>query len=184
MEQKGLMFGLSAHQAALLEASSSGARQDAFALQHNIPPTPTELVLDLNNSETYEGRLKQKALDDNARTVGAVGVRVTAAHGMSGVGKTCVVTAVGNDSDAQSYYTGGVCFLSFGQDATDRDVMSRVSDKMEESGGPLLADKIQNVNNLSSAIERVEDGSVAASACSYVTTCGDAKVETLGTCTQ
>ena len=154
MKQEGLMCGLSAHQAVLLQASSSGVRQDVFVAIYNIPPTPAELVLDLNNSETYEGQLKQKVLSGNSKTVGAVGARVTAAQGMSGVGKTCAVTAVGNDGDVQKYYSGGVYFLSFGQDATDGDVMSTLANKVEESGGHQVADKIQNENRLSSAIEK------------------------------
>ena len=72
---------------------------------------------------------------------------------MSGVGKTCAVTAVGNDSDVQKYYSGGVYFLSFGKDATDGDVISRVADKVEESGGCMLADKIRNGKDMNSAVE-------------------------------
>ena len=79
---------------------------------------------------------------------------MTAAQGMSGVGKTCAITAVGNDSDVKECYFGGVYFLSFGQGATDGDVISKVANKVEESGGHLLAEKIRNENNLSSAIEK------------------------------
>ena len=154
LEQKGLMCGLSAHQAVLLEVASYGMREDTFVAQYNVPSTPTELVLDLNNSETFEGQLKQKVLRLNARTVGAVGARVTAAEGMSGVGKTCAVTAVGNDSDVQKHYSGGVYFLSFGKNVRDGDVVNEVADKVEESGGRRLADKLRNENNLSSAIKK------------------------------
>ena len=114
MKQEGLMCSLSAHQATLFQASSFSAREDTFVAKYNVPPTPVELVLDLNNSKTYEGQLKQRVLGASERTMGTVGARVIAAHGMSGVGKTCAVTAVGNNSDVQKYYDGGVYFLSFG----------------------------------------------------------------------
>ena len=154
LEVRGVLIdGFAAHQAAPLQ-SSCGVKEDSFVAQYNVPPIPESLVLDLNDSATYEGQLKQKVLNNSARTVGAVGARVTAAQGMSGVGKTCAVTAVGNDSDVQRCYSGGVYFLSFGQNATDGDVVSKVADKVEESGGRLLADKIRNENILGSAIEK------------------------------
>ena len=154
IKQEGLICGLSAYQATLLQASSPSGREDAFVAKDSVPLTPTELVLNLRDSATYEGQLKEKVLSRSAGTVGAVGVRVTAAQCMSGVGKTCAVMAVGNDSDVQNYYGGGVHFLSLGQDATDRDFMSKVADKVEESGGHLLANRIRNENNLSTAIEK------------------------------
>ena len=71
---------------------------------------------------------------------------------MSGVGKTCAVTAVGNDSDVQSCHSGGVCFLSFGQDAFAGDVISKVANKAQESGGAVLSEEIRNKNDVTSAI--------------------------------
>ena len=144
LELRGLVIDGFAHQHA-----SSNTGNDVFTAQYNVPPTPDSLVLNLNHNNTYEGRLKQKA-----RTVDAVGARVTAAQGMSEVGKTCAVTAVGNDSDVQKCYGGGVYFLSFGKDAMDGDVIGNVANKVEESGGHVLADKIRNENDVEKAIEK------------------------------
>ena len=64
------------------------------------------------------------------------------------------MTAVGNDSDVQKCYGGGVYFLSFGKDAMDGDVIGNVANKVEESGGHVLADKIRNENDVEKAIEK------------------------------
>lgn len=108
-----LIDGFVAHQAALLQ-SSANMREGSSVPQCNVPPAPDNLVLNLNNSATYEGQLKQKALSDDARTVGAVGARVAAAEGMSGVIKPYAVTALGNDCDAQDHYSDGIYFLLSG----------------------------------------------------------------------
>ena len=62
LKMPGLVIDSSAHQATLLQASSS-AEKDVFTAQYNVPPTPTELVLELNNSLTYEGQLKEKSAE-------------------------------------------------------------------------------------------------------------------------
>ena len=79
---------------------------------------------------------------------------MTAAQDMSGVGKTCAVTAVGNDSDVQKYFSDGVYFISFGQNAKDRDVVRKVADKRKESGGESPSKEIRNENDVNSAIEK------------------------------
>ena len=53
MSQKGLSIGVPAHYAGATQ-TSSGVKMDPFVAQHNVPPTPTELVLDLDNIATYE----------------------------------------------------------------------------------------------------------------------------------
>ena len=153
VELKGLMCGLAAHHAVTLQ-TSSGVKEDVFVSQYNVPPTPAKLVLKLNDSSTHEEQLKEKVLRFNSRTVGAVGVRVTAAQGMSGVAKTCAVTAVGNDSDVQKHYSGGVYFLSFGQDAKSGDLVNKVADKVKESGGERLSKEIRNENDVNTAVEK------------------------------
>ena len=49
LEVRGLVIDGSAHQATLLQASSS-AEKDVFVAQYNVPPTPDNLVLNLNDN--------------------------------------------------------------------------------------------------------------------------------------
>ena len=124
---------------------------------HNIPPTPHGLTLDMNNKSTYEGLLKEQVLKGPTNLVGAVGARGTtlaAAYGMSGVGKTCAVIAVGNDKDVQEHYNGGVYFFSFGPNVKDGDVIQMISDKVEATGGRQLAQAIRNEINIENAVEK------------------------------
>ena len=71
-----------------------------------MPPTPNGLVLNLNRSDEYEGKLKQKVLGTEVSIVGAIGAGTTAVYGTSGIGKICAVIAVGNDKDVQNHYSG------------------------------------------------------------------------------
>ena len=70
LEWRGLVIdGFAHHQA------SSSTRNDVFIAQYNVPPTPDNLVLNLDHTDTYEGQLKQKVLRLNAGAVGAVGTQ-------------------------------------------------------------------------------------------------------------
>jgi NB-ARC domain len=59
-----------------------------------------------------EGRLKVAVLEQGSIRVRAVGL-----IGGGGVGKTCALKAVGRDPDVARYFTGGVYYMSLGQDA-------------------------------------------------------------------
>ena len=154
MELRGLILGFAAHQ---VETSLAPVdlSKDRFIAQYNVPSTPEGLVLNLDDHTTFEGRLKQRLLSDDVNTVGAVGGRqVAAAQGMSGVGKTCAVTAVGNDEEVQRYYSGGVYFFSFGQNADDGDIIQQLADKVETSGGYQLATSMRSESALNSVVEK------------------------------
>ena len=71
--------------------------------KYTVPPNQGGLLLDLNDETTLEGQLRQLVLKDETNLAGAVGShsksRVASVYGISGVGKTCAVKAVGNDKE-------------------------------------------------------------------------------------
>ena len=73
---------------------------------------------------------------------------VASARGVSGVGKTCAVKAVGNDEEVQNYYSGDVHFFRFGPTITDEGVMKMVAEAVEESGGHSTAEGMRNEEGL------------------------------------
>ena len=157
LEDRALVIdGAASNQATTLQVSSEQSSNDSFVVQCDVPPTLDSLVLDVSDKETFEGRLNELVLRPGVNTVGAVGARVAAAHGMGGVGKTCALTAVGNDVDVQRHYRDAVCFFSFGQNATDSDVVKALADKVQKSGGHWLAKEIWNEmrNFVEGAVEK------------------------------
>ena len=154
LELTGLLIDAAAsNQAATLQLASGRVDQE-FVAQFALPPLPGRIVFDLDNMETYEGKLKAMVLRENVDTVGAVGVRVAAVHGMSGVGKTCAVTAVGNDPEVQKHYSGGVYFFSFAQNVKDMDIVRKLADEVDATGGHRTAKEIQNESGLDSALRK------------------------------
>ena len=133
-------------------------QDDSHKAKYTVPPNCNQLLLNLNDDFTLEGKLKQLVLRGETKLVGAIGsqsrVRVASAYGISGVGKTCAVKAVGNDKEVQKHYVGGVYSFSFGPNISDEGVTSMIADAVNESGGSWIAEEIRNAIGLDSAMRK------------------------------
>jgi TPR repeat protein len=111
--------------------------EDVFVPFFYEPRNPTGVVLALNSTDTSEGVLKAAVLRENDDCVGAVG-----STGMGGVGKTCALKAIACDEDVTRRFTGGVYYLMLGKDATPEQVVFKLAEIVESSGGSNLAAQI------------------------------------------
>eukprot|EP00171_Calliarthron_tuberculosum_P007051 IDg7051t1 len=83
-----------------------------------------------------------------SRSDGELGVSALGAHGMGGVGKTTVLRALCRKKQVCEEFTDGVCFLEFGQNATDGKVINEVKRCIENLGG-----KMEQANTVDQVVE-------------------------------
>jgi WD40 repeat protein len=103
---------------------------DVYSSRFCVPENPAGVILNVASPATLEGRIKVAVLGKSSKRVRAV-----ASTGGGGVGKTCALKEVGCDPDVARHFTGGVYYMSLGQDAKPDDVVSQVASIVKASGG-------------------------------------------------
>eukprot|EP00171_Calliarthron_tuberculosum_P001799 IDg1799t1 len=117
-----------------IERNSPREVESKFKLLFDKPEIPPNVVLDFETSETSEGRLLA-TLMSLSHSDGRRGVSALGAQGMGGVGKTTALRALCYEKQVIEKFIHGVCFLEFGQDATDGKFIGEVKRCIENLGG-------------------------------------------------
>eukprot|EP00171_Calliarthron_tuberculosum_P018924 IDg18924t1 len=131
-----------------IQRISPRAVESQFKPSFDKPEIPPNAVLDFESPETSEGRLLG-TLMSLSRGDGERGVSALGAQGMGGVGKTTALRALCRKKQVCEEFTDGVCFLEFGQDATDRKVINEVKRCIENLGG-----KMEQANTVDQVVEQ------------------------------
>lgn len=137
--------------------SSPEAGCDAFKVVTGlVPHNPEHLVFDFDSKSengepsTSEGKFKKAIFDESCHgPVGGV------ARGLGGVGKTCALRKIGRDAERtmRSRFKGGVVFITFGQQASEADIIEEIANVVRIAGGPSKAQEIRDEQNLYRAIQ-------------------------------
>ncbi len=127
--------------------------EEKFKAYFGRPLLPSNLVLNFDTDKAQEGRLLHKLLasknEDSADGTVAVGSnRDNAMQGMGGVGKTTALRAICHQKKVMEAFPDGICYLEFGQNATDRNVQQQLERCIRQFGGLSTADKIEEQSTL------------------------------------
>lgn len=130
--------------------SSSSGRKNVFRPQFLKESNPPNVLLNFDDEETYEGRLKRAFLNHNHDPDGkiiasATGKQVKGADGMGGVGKSCALRGLTEDADVKKFYSGGIYFISLGMDADLKEVTCGLEDIVRSSGGTEEAKTLKRI---------------------------------------
>ena len=112
--------------------------------------------LDFSTSDTMEGQLKAKLLDqikqrgNNEREHHVTAV--VGANGMGGVGKTTALCKLAQEREVREAFPDGIHFMVVGKDATPGSLVQRLKSIVRKSGGERLAEEIQDTESLRSAV--------------------------------
>jgi NB-ARC domain len=149
--------------------SSEGAGpvdRDVYSPAFHVPEIPKGTHLDFSLDghgipTSMEGNLKAAVMGSEAReerivaeTCSATANRSIAAVGMGGLGKTCALKGIGHEDDVRHRYSGGVYYVSIGQDVTDEGIVRQVSDIVKAAGGKLAAPEIFLCNTAAEATRK------------------------------
>lgn len=130
-----------------------------------VPPLPDNVYLDFNsrceNGKTCapEANLKSKLLNitSSNRIIAARGAEmpeiVHGASGMTGVGKTTALIALGHDRDVQDHFKDDVLYVSLGADASVEHITRGLCKIMKFTGARGSADAVRKQKDLTVAVE-------------------------------
>lgn len=102
---------------------------ETYATRSNVPPNPPRMTLDYTTEETCEGRLKAAILEGTSS--GVVGI---VASGPGGVGKTCALRGLANDSEIRKRFKNGILYMSLGNDSRLSGIVSELACAVDVTG--------------------------------------------------
>ncbi len=102
--------------------------------------------------DTLDGQLKASLLDSGDFGVtAACGAKTHSLVGMGGVGKTIAMTGLATQPDIKARFSGGIYFLSRGQEAKTVDVIEEIAIAVEKSGGIQYYEKVKSQQSAAEA---------------------------------
>lgn len=121
-----------------LDAISAGAgRGDSFRRALIVSPAAVSATMNFEkSSDTPESKVKAKLFDETC-TSGLVG-----ALGMTGVGKTTILTSIANKPSIRRYFDGGIYEMSIGKGCNLDQVKSELAKVVQKSGGIVRSKRI------------------------------------------
>ena len=139
--------------------------RDEFSAFFDAPSLPSTHVYDFESRDhngarsSPEGRLLDAVLrpgtGEHTHGASALGT-----HGMGGVGKTTALKRICRDEEVRRMFTDGVCFLEFGQDATDEKFMGELVRFVSNSGGSNAVEEMRlmrSAGKLGDVIDRAAE---------------------------
>lgn len=102
-----------------------------------VPPLPVHFLARLG----VLGRMRNALVADLPGGITTPGAHV-GVHGMSGVGKSVLAAALAKDRGVRQSYPDGIVWISFGQDLTHADLLSRLRDAVQHLGGNAHFDSV------------------------------------------
>ena len=114
----------------------------------DVPENPGKVALHLENPHTPEGSLMEKVLDEQGGSV------ATVALGMCGFGKISALIGVGHNNSVKNCFTGGVYWMSLGQNATNAYLVQMMAKIVRDSGGGQLSEEAINARDLRGGVAK------------------------------
>lgn len=104
---------------------------DVFFPSFHVPSNPSDIVLKFADETTEEGRLMMIVLEPSACAFqGSRGV-----VGPRGVGKSCMLRGLGQESMIKKRYPGGVYWVSFGEHLDEKYVIDQFAEIVKNTNG-------------------------------------------------
>eukprot|EP00178_Gracilaria_changii_P002284 TRINITY_DN1335_c0_g1_i1.p1 TRINITY_DN1335_c0_g1~~TRINITY_DN1335_c0_g1_i1.p1 ORF type:complete len:381 (-),score=58.33 TRINITY_DN1335_c0_g1_i1:449-1591(-) len=119
---------------------------DEYTSCNLVPPNPPRLTLNYDTLTTCEGQLRAAVLRESKSRVVAV-----LATGKGGVGKTCALRGLGEDSVIERVFDGGIVWMGLGHDASVQNVIGGIADIVRGTGGVTLAKLIGTMKSVGEA---------------------------------
>lgn len=98
----------------------------------SVPPLPEGMILDVDDQERPEGKLKAVRASPIPKFTGLMSsvIAAVASDGEYGVGITTAFLAVANDKEVQDVFEGGVFWVSLSEDSSDTQALEAVIEIM------------------------------------------------------
>ncbi|PXF44228.1 Vegetative incompatibility protein HET-E-1 [Gracilariopsis chorda] len=121
------------------------------ARRNSVPRNPPRLILDYSTSDTCEGKLKDAVL-----CLGESQVVAVLACGQGGVGKTCALRGLADETEVKNVFPGELLYIQLGNDATMKSTVEGIATVVDKTGGKQLAKNIRE-SSLATAAEKASD---------------------------